>query len=268
MFQCDKDSEIPLYDKAQALEVVGQGSGDVDFLAAHWVGEAYAVGLQRDAPVGIAAGSAIFEIPLDGAADGRQLRPDLVFASRDQVHLKQPVALACGNDAVFQHRLLMAFAGHDAHMGLVVALHALEVVGERSLLFGWLLAHHGPVGLVDLALAEQFVHARQPFAGACHYHQAAGGPVDAVRHAQENIARLVIFFLDPLLHRIDERRVTGAVALHQLTGTFVDDDDVVVFINYFHACSKIGQYHASHCVAAAQSYRFFPNNPNDFGGVL
>ena len=87
---------------------------------------------------------------------------------------------------------------------------------------------------MHLPLAEQLVHSRQPLAGLGHHHQPAGGAVDAVRHPKEHVAGFVIFLLDPRLHRVDERGVTGAVALHQLASALVDDDDVVVVIYYFH----------------------------------
>ena len=87
-----------------------------------------------------------------------------------------------------------------------------------------------------LALAEQLIHPRQSLAGFGHDDQAAGGAVDAVRHAQEYVAGLVILLLDPRLHRVDEGGVAGAVALHQFAGTLVDDDDVVVVVDYFHRC--------------------------------
>ena len=235
--------------KAQADEIVGQGSRDVDFVAAHGMGEADAVSLKRNAAVGVAARSTVLEVALDGAADGRQLRPDLVLAAGNQIHLQQPVALAGSDDTVLEHRLLVTLARNDAHAGLVALLHALEVVGERALLLGGAIAHDGPVGLVDIALAEQLIHAGQPFAGLGHDDQAAGRSVDAVGHAQEHVAGFVIFLLDPRFHRIDERRVAGAVALHQLAGGFVHDDDVVVFIYYFH-----DSVHATMWVADVQNY--------------
>ena len=63
--------------------------------------------MEGDAAVGVGAGGAVLEVALDGAADGRQLRPDLMFASGDQVHLEQPIALAGGDDAVMEHCLLV-----------------------------------------------------------------------------------------------------------------------------------------------------------------
>ena len=56
-------------------------------------------------------------------------------------------------------------------------------------------------------------------------------------NAQEYVPGLVVFLLDPRLYRVDERRVAGAVTLHQFTGTLVDDDQVVVVIHYFHIAS-------------------------------
>ncbi len=58
--------------------------------------------------------------------------------------------------------------------------------------------------------------------------------VEAVNDTAENIARFGIFFLDIAPHGLDERFVAGFVTLDDLARFFVDNDDVVVFVDYFH----------------------------------
>ena len=54
-------------------------------------------------------------------------------------------------------------------------------------------------------------------------------------HAEEHVAGLGIRLLDILFHGVGERFVAGLVALHNLSAALVDDDDMVVLVNYVHA---------------------------------
>ena len=52
--------------------------------------------------------------------------------------------------------------------------------------------------------------------------------------AEKDISRFGMCLFYPLLDGLAERFVAGLVALDNLAGPFVDDDDVVVFVDYFH----------------------------------
>ena len=51
-------------------------------------------------------------------------------------------------------------------------------------------------------------------------------------HSEEHIARLIILLLDVLLNDVGERSVASLVALYYLAALFVDDDNVVVCVDY------------------------------------
>ncbi len=67
------------------------GSRDRERLATHRVLELHAARVERDAAAGLRAPGAVFQVAADRAADLRQLRPDLVVASREQLDLDERV---------------------------------------------------------------------------------------------------------------------------------------------------------------------------------
>ena len=52
--------------------------------------------------------------------------------------------------------------------------------------------------------------------------------------AQKHRTGLLVFLLDILFHRLRQRFVAGLVALHDLSASLRHDDQMVVFIYYFH----------------------------------
>ena len=85
-----------------------------------------AVGLQRDAAVGIAALCPILQVAPDGSTDGRELTAYLMVTPRHQLHLKERVAVALADDAIAQLRFLRV--GHLVVVGIGFVL--LLVAGE------------------------------------------------------------------------------------------------------------------------------------------
>ena len=85
---------------------------------------------QRDTAVGIGAGSAIFQVALDGQADGSQLAAYLMVAAREQLHLEQLVAVALGDGAIAQLSLLRMWHLMIIGVRLVLLLIAGEPVGQ------------------------------------------------------------------------------------------------------------------------------------------
>ena len=92
---------------------------------------------------------------------------------------------------------------------------------------------------MDLAVGKHLVEAGEGFAGAGKDDEAADGTVEAMDHAEEDLAGLLVFLLDVLLHDVRERAVAGLVALHDLAALLVDDDDVVVFVDYLHVWFRL-----------------------------
>ena len=96
------------------------------------------------------------------------------------------------------------------------------------------IARYRPIGFVDFTIAKHLVHAGQRLGGLGEDDEAAYGAVEAVDHPEENVARLGVGLFEPLLDGFDKRLVAGLVALDDFAGRLVDDDDVVVFVDYFH----------------------------------
>ena len=194
----------------------------------------HAVAQQADASIGVGSRRAILQVALDGATDMSQLRADLMVASREQVDFEQHVAVATPDDLVAQHSLLAARHLVVVGIGLVLSLVAHQPVGQQSLRFGRLMLDDGPVGLVDLTLAKQIVEAAQRLRGLGKDDQSGHGAVQAVDHTEKDVARLLIFLLQPFLDGIGERKVARLVALYDFAHLLIDDDDVVVLVEWLH----------------------------------
>ena len=90
------------------------------------------------------------------------------------------------------------------------------------------------VGLFHFRLLEHGVQSCQCLGGSGEDDDAADGSVEPVHHAEEDVARFGIFFLDILFHSFAQRLVAGFVALHDFACGFVDNDQVIVFVENVH----------------------------------
>ena len=97
-----------------------------------------------------------------------------------------------------------------------------------------------PISLVNLIVAKHIIKSCQRLARLGKDHKSADRTVDAVSHATEYIARLGISLLNILTHNLHKRSVARLIALHNLARTLIDDDDVIVFVDYFHLLLFIG----------------------------
>ena len=51
---------------------------------------------------------------------------------------------------------------------------------------------------------------------------------------EKDVPRLVVFFYQPRLASIEQGGSSGLVSLHQLPAGLVDDQEMVVFVDYVH----------------------------------
>ena len=148
-----------------------------------------------------------------------------------QINLEQVVAVRTANETVVEHRLFAARHLLAVGISLVLLFVACEPVCEGA---RWLCrggAYNGVVRLADFAShAKHFVESCQGLAGACKHYHTADGTVETVYNTQKNLAGLVVLVLDVSLHLVDQCAVARFVTLHNLAGSLVDDDDVVVFV--------------------------------------
>ncbi len=98
-----------------------------------------------------------------------------------------------------------------------------------------LTVNHRPVRFFYLIFPlEHFVESRQRLAGPGHQDYAAGGTVNAMGESQENIAGFVIFLLQICLDGIQQRSIPCLVNHDDLPAGFVNGNDMIVFVYYFH----------------------------------
>lgn len=239
--------------------IVGHGRCDIDLNLAHWMDEPRPTRVERDAAVGITARRTVLQVALDGQADVAELASDLMVAARKELHFEQGVTLGRGDDAVVQTCLLALLLRGVAHgigqrvvgvaaVLLFVAHNPMRQVGldENAIGHKTRVAaivvtlhrprnrHDGPIGLVDLSVGEHPVHALQCLARLGKDDRARGGAVEAVRHAQKDIARLLVALLDEAFQGLGQWFVARLVGLHDFVARLRHDDEVVVFVDYLH----------------------------------
>jgi hypothetical protein len=81
-------------------------------------------------------------------------------------------------------------------------------------------------------LAEQGIHPFQRFRSPGQDYDTANGSVNAVYDTQEDGARFVILLSDVVFAQVDEGNVSGDITLNQNPRGLINDQEVVVFINY------------------------------------
>ena len=195
--------------------------------------EADATSMETYAPVRVTARSTIFQVASDGASDGSELTTNLMMPSRMQMNLKEMIALRLTNHTIIQDSFLGTRPFVVIGIALVLFLVAHEIMGERSLCLLRLVLHQRPVCLLNTTRTEHLIQPRQRLASPGEDHHAADGTIQPVHYAQKDSTRLGILLLDISLHRLGERSVAGLVALHDLTRTLRDDDDVVILVENF-----------------------------------
>ena len=80
------------------------------------------------------------------------------------------------------------------------------------------------VGLSDGAMQELLLQMMIGIIGQCHHHQSAGVLVEAVHH---------IHLAVPLAKHALHRRLVGLAGHAEQSRRFVDNDDMLVFLNDF-----------------------------------
>ena len=172
-----------------------------------------------------------------------------------QIDFDQGVALGRGDVSAVEQGLLGPLCTSTADVRFVLPLVAPYPMFQRRLVHWYGPAQcccreQGMVGLVHCAFLEHFAQTRQRFASLRKDHDAADGAVQSVRYAQEYIARLSIFFLQIGFDDLGQWGVARFVALHDFARGFVDDDDVIVFVEYGHY-TKFGNKKASRPVSSS-----------------
>ena len=188
------------------IEIIpGRGCGDDHLLVADGVFEFQAVGVERDAAVGVGARGSILEVALNWASHVGQLTPYLVVTAGVELYLQQMVtARRNGLQPIVEDgQLGTRFLGVVGDEAFVALLHTEEVVLQMAFLGRWAVLDHGKVGLVEIAVVHQGIHAGEGFAGLGKYDHATHRSVEPMDNPTEDIAGFVVTFFEEcfdLLH--------------------------------------------------------------------
>ncbi len=201
-----------------------------DFRLLHRVDEPDGAGVERDASVGVGAGSAVLEVALDGAADVGELAADLVMTAGEEFHLDQMIAFGAFQVVVPELRLLGFAARSLGDEGLVQLFIPGHPVGQERLGRFGPGAAQCPIGFVDFSLPEHRIQAFQGLGGLGQDHDAAHRAVQAVGNPHEHLAGFFVPLCDEGLQRLTDRLVARLVALDDFARALVENEQMVVLV--------------------------------------
>lgn len=198
------------------------------------VDELYAASQQRDAAVGVTAARTVFQVALYRCSGKGQLCAYLVLAPGEQFHFEQGVAFPYRHSAVFEHAFLLVLVARPRAERLVEPSVGDEVIGEAPFRQVAFTLYERPIGFMYFPFAQHVVEARQRFGSLCEDNESADGAVYTVHHAAEHVSGLIVFLFEILFDCLRQGGVAGLVALHDLSGTFVDNYYMIVFVERSH----------------------------------
>ena len=190
--------------------------------------------MQANAPVGVAARRTVLQVSLDRATHLGQLAADLMVAAGFEVYFQKEITFRTSDKLIVEDGFLRPGLFLVVSIRLVLLLVTHQPMHQFPFFCRRTIPHNGPIRLVHFFRTEHFVEPGQSLAGTGKDHQSAHGTVQTVHHAEEHVPRLVVLLFDVFLHHLRQRLVAGLVALHNLRTAFVDDDEVVVFVDYVH----------------------------------
>ena len=157
------------------------------------------------------------------------------MASRVQINLQQEVAIRRTNELIVKHCLLAARHFTIVSISLILLFVTSEPMRQHPTGSGRWRTHNGMICFFYFTThTEHLVQTSQCLTGASKNYYTTHRPIKPMHHAQENLARLVILLLNVSLHIIGQSAVACFVTLHNLARCFVNNDNVVVFVNNLH----------------------------------
>ncbi len=102
-------------------------------------------------------------------------------------------------------------------------------MNQPVFLFGWFVSHNGPIRLLYLIFSQHFIHAAETFRSPGEYDSPGGGSVKPMYHTQIYGTGLVVFVFYVLLYQFTEGCVACGIALNDISRSFINNDQMVVF---------------------------------------
>src|SRR5690606_21471000 len=95
----------------------------------------------------------------------------------------------------------------------------------------WFFVYYVPINLTHFLGGKNYIHSLTAFYCFCNNNNTANRPVQPVYKAKEYIPRLFIYFLYIGFVKVYKGRVSSLVTLRENTSLFIDNEQMVVFVN-------------------------------------
>ena len=207
--------------------------------------EPYVAGVEGDAAVGVGAWGAVFEVTFYYAPYCRELGPYLVVAAGEEFNFQEEVPFCGGEEFIAQAGLFCPLFWGEAGVGLVLLFVSGKIVCEEFFILFGAVAYNCPICLVHLSCAECLIQAPKGFGGLGKDYGSAYRAVETVHHTHKYGTGLVVPLGHKSLEGCAQALVLGFVCLHNLSGAFIENKQVVVLIED-PACYII-EFLLSHC---------------------
>ena len=155
-----------------------------------------------------------------------------MVTTRLEVDLHKGIVCRSAHNLIIQYRLLAIALWSLVGVRTVGFGVALDPVVERALLVVRTILRNCPIGLLYLLLTYHLVKTRQRLRGLSKYHSAAHRAVDAVHHAKEYCARLMVANLNHRLNLILYSLGAIRVALHEVASMLINHHQVIILVKY------------------------------------
>ncbi|OPZ11050.1 MAG: hypothetical protein BWZ06_01789 [Bacteroidetes bacterium ADurb.BinA261] len=191
-------------------------------------------GMQTDAAIGIGTFGSIFQIAFDGATNFCQLATNLMMTAGLEINFKQKIFLRSCYQLVMKNRFFGIRLFRIVGCRFVGFFVFYQVMNQCVFILGRPIFDNSPIGFIHFAVAKHLIQARKCFARFSKNHHPACRSIEAVGNAAKNITRFVVFFFQIFFNQFRKRFIAGFVALHNFRRCFIDDNEMIVFVENIH----------------------------------
>ena len=188
--------------------------------------------MQMDKTTRVAPVEAILQVAFDWTANLSKLCPDLVMPPGMQIYTEKEVPVGAGNQFIVKLSLQGILSFSVVAVRFVLLLVSYHIVNQPFTLSPGLVFDYSPICFGNNTVAQHFIETRQALARTGKDYRSAYGSVEAVNHPEEGVTGLVVLHPDVFPDHLGQRNITGFIALNNLRRILIDNQHVIVLVEY------------------------------------